>query len=258
MTSEQILRSDVLDIVFENRNKSYGAYELRKCYPKRLATAALSSISVIGLALFFFSPHYKGTSIQPSFKEDTGMVVHTFRIPPETPPPPPPRHTPTAATAPQIQHVTIRIAEDPDMTDVPERGALAGRVIAGTTADGDPAALPQVPVPAAEEVEPAAAAQPFVPSYIAPEFPGGLSAWMYFLNRHLQVPESLGGGEKKSLIVRFLVGTDGSVSGLEVVTSAGAAFDSEVIRVLKKMPRWKPALQNGQPVARTFTQPVTL
>ena len=49
---------------------------------------------------------------------------------------------------------------------------------------------------------------------------------------------------------------DGRISNIEFVQSAGSAYDNEVVRVLKKMPRWKPAQQNGQNVTTTFTQPV--
>jgi protein TonB len=90
-----------------------------------------------------------------------------------------------------------------------------------------------------------------------PEFPGGMQAWVTFLNRNLRVPEELEAGEKKTVLIRFLVDIDGSVNGFEVVQSGGRAYDQEVIRVLKKMPKWKPAIQNNLPVVRNFTQPVT-
>ena len=59
------------------------------------------------------------------------------------------------------------------------------------------------------------------------------------------------------MIVRFAVGVDGSITQFEILQSGGTAFDNEVIRVLKKMPKWKPAVQNGQTVSVMFTQPVT-
>jgi protein TonB len=90
-----------------------------------------------------------------------------------------------------------------------------------------------------------------------PEFPGGLQAWINFLNRNLRVPDELQAGEKKTVLIRFQVSPDGAVTGFEVMQSAGNLYDNEVIRVLKKMPRWKPAIQNNMAVSRTFTQPVT-
>ena len=97
----------------------------------------------------------------------------------------------------------------------------------------------------------------FVPVESGPEFPGGREAWTVFLNRHLQTPDYLEPGEKKLVLIRFFVDTDGAVNGFKVLQSGGAVFDDEVIRVLRKMPRWKPAIQNGHPVAVSFTQPVT-
>jgi protein TonB len=64
-------------------------------------------------------------------------------------------------------------------------------------------------------------------------------------------------GQKRSVLVRFSVSEDGSVTQFEIVQSGGEAFDREVLRVLRKMPRWKPAIQNGRPVSVLFTQPVT-
>ena len=90
-----------------------------------------------------------------------------------------------------------------------------------------------------------------------PEFPGGVKAWLDFLGRHLRVPNDLEPGEKKTVLIRFEVAVDGSVTGFQVIQSGGRYYDDEVIRVLKKMPKWKPALQSSQPVAVAFTQPVT-
>jgi periplasmic protein TonB len=257
MTSQEILRADMLDILFENRYKRYGAYELRRWYPARLSLALFSSLSVVGLLLLFFSPQYKNISAVVLAPGDSAIVLRTQILLPQTPPPPPPRNIHPAATPAQVQDVTIRITEEIDMTDVPEQGALVDRVTGGATSDGDPAALPQIPVPVVDEQGTPARPESFIPSYTAPEFPGGLSAWLHFLNRNLRVPASLAPGEKRSVMVRFLVGADGAVSDFEMVQSAGAEFDAEVIRVLKKMPKWKPAVQNGNPVALAFTQPVT-
>ena len=80
---------------------------------------------------------------------------------------------------------------------------------------------------------------------------------MNFLQRNLNAPSELEPGEKKTVSIRFFVSVDGAITDFEIVQSAGKTFDSEVIRVLKKMPKWRPAIQHGQPIARAFTQPVT-
>ena len=89
----------------------------------------------------------------------------------------------------------------------------------------------------------------------AVEFPGGQKALMNFLNKYLRTPDELEAGQKKTVQVRFSVAEDGSVTQFEVLQSGRIAFDNEVIRVLKKMPKWKPAVQNGRNVPVMFTQP---
>jgi protein TonB len=64
-------------------------------------------------------------------------------------------------------------------------------------------------------------------------------------------------GEKRIVNIRFHVDADGAVTNFQIVQSGGAAFDNEVIRVLKRMPNWMPAQQAGKAVAVSFTQPVT-
>jgi protein TonB len=84
-----------------------------------------------------------------------------------------------------------------------------------------------------------------------------MQAWISFLQTHLQAPQDLEPGEKRTVQVRFHVAEDGSITNFHVLQSAGSAFDNEVIRVLKKMPKWTPAVKAGLPVSVGFTQPVT-
>ena len=69
--------------------------------------------------------------------------------------------------------------------------------------------------------------------------------------------ENLGKDEKKVVKIKFKIDTDGSINTLEIVTSGGLKFDNEVVRVMKKMPKWVPALQNGINVPVNYMLPVT-
>ena len=91
----------------------------------------------------------------------------------------------------------------------------------------------------------------------APAFPGGYPVWMDFLSRNLKPPIEMGVGEKKTVVVQFMVNADGSIQNIKVVESAGDAFDKEVLRVLARMPRWKAATEDGKSVNAIVTQPVT-
>jgi TonB family protein len=88
-------------------------------------------------------------------------------------------------------------------------------------------------------------------------FPGGEEVWMNFLKRNLNPPSELKTNEKKVVRVQFIVNGDGSIKEVEIVQSAGPSFDKEVIRVLKRMPYWKPAVENGRRVNAVITKSIT-
>ena len=89
------------------------------------------------------------------------------------------------------------------------------------------------------------------------QFPGGKEAFAKFLTKYLITPGELEAGEKKTVLVRFMVDADGTISKTEILQSDGEDYSREVIRVLAKMPKWIPAMQNGTKVATWFTQPVS-
>lgn len=91
----------------------------------------------------------------------------------------------------------------------------------------------------------------------APAFPGGRDVWLAFLNRNLKAVPQWDYWEKKSGVVAFRVGADGSIDRIGIRESAGAIFDNELLRMLKRMPRWKPAVEKGSKVEAIVTQRVT-
>lgn len=99
--------------------------------------------------------------------------------------------------------------------------------------------------------------KPVEATAIAPAFPGGEDVWSAFLKRNLNPPAELKAGESKVVVVQFLVTADGSVNDIKIVQTGGPSFDKEVLRVLKRMPKWKSAIENGRPVDATVTQSVT-
>src|SRR5687768_18040209 len=91
-----------------------------------------------------------------------------------------------------------------------------------------------------------------------PEFPGGKAALQRFLIKHLRVPdEGLEPVSRISVEVQFIVDKNGSITGMEILRSGGELFNKEVLRVLQKMPVWKPGRQNGMEVRVYFKLPVT-
>ena len=89
----------------------------------------------------------------------------------------------------------------------------------------------------------------------APRFPGGVEALKAFLLNNINYPESLT-GVKGSVIVHFTIDTDGRVINPEIEQSLHPALDKEAIRVVKKMPRWEPARQDGKTIQATTYLPL--
>ena len=87
-----------------------------------------------------------------------------------------------------------------------------------------------------------------------PSFKGNVNAW---LASHLNYPAvAAENGVQGKVIVRFVVGKDGSVSQASVLRSVDPALDREALRVVNLMPNWNPGMNNGQPAAVWFTLPV--
>jgi protein TonB len=90
----------------------------------------------------------------------------------------------------------------------------------------------------------------------AAAYPGGFKAMMRFLQMHLRHPAD-GYDMPRKIRIQFVVAQDGTVGEFKVIQSGGERIDLEVIKVLQKMPRWKPAKKNGSNVAMYFVQPVS-
>ena len=91
-----------------------------------------------------------------------------------------------------------------------------------------------------------------------PSFPGGNGALMKYLSSNIKYPTiAEENGVQGKVIVQFVVGRDGSISGAKVVKSVDPSLDKEAIRVVKSMPKWIPGKQNGQSVNVKYTLPVT-
>ena len=90
-----------------------------------------------------------------------------------------------------------------------------------------------------------------------PEFPGGIKAQMEFMKNNLRYPEELKAkGTQGRVVVLFVVNKDGSLSDAKVIRKVDPLMDAEALRVINAMPRWKPGMQGGKPVAVKYTVPV--
>lgn len=270
MTNNELLHASLLDILFDGRNKEYGAYTLRRNYNQRMLLALGLGTSLI-LLFLLLNGLFKNDNSSGPLKPDKEEMVITMvdlekekQLEPEKPKPQPRQSKTPQTEVATVQNTTINIVDDKlvPITEVPDLSMLEDKISGTQTNDGDKYTGIVQPAPVQSTGSGTAEAPPVIaeikPSS-PPQFPGGFEALRKFLYRHLTPPDQLGmePGEKKVVKVRFTVGKDGSVSLIEVIESAGNIFDKEVVRVCKKMPVWKPAIQNGEPVRTSYVLPVT-
>lgn len=264
MNSKDILKADLLDILFENRNKDYGAYALRREYQGRLMLAT----SFIFLLLLFMilvagfgneSPAQEKTVFSDSVKI---TEVDDSQLLPNIPPPVQQVQQPDIPREERLFSDVIDIRPDNTaLNRVPTAEELATAITSDRNRTGRPddlrplvQARPNLPITRKTDNTPG---QVFEPDEKDAEFPGGKEALRDYVASHLVTPGEIQPGETRTVHIRFIIGTDGSVSEFEIVKSGGYTFDQEVIRVCKKMPRWKPARQNGIYVPVTFMLPIS-
>ena len=267
MKPESIMHSDLLDILFEDRNKSYGAYALRKEYPRRLIKS-LSVIVALMLALLSLQfvkkePKKKGPGDIP----DTHVTIVKFEPPtkPQTSAPAIRKPSHVLPPSPAIKNVVPRIVSDTLVKDpIPTDKDLDAHAIADSATAGAAGSIGTASEASTGgdgsgkgdqksdvEVEPKIVAAPDV----APEFPGGVDGWIKFLRKNLR-PKQSDEAYNVRVVVNFLVNEDGTISEFQILQSGGADFDNEVLRVMKKSPKWNAGICHGHKVKVYHAQPV--
>jgi protein TonB len=247
MNSEQIIKSDVLDILFENRNKMYGAYNLRKFYNNRLykALGGMLAMVAVFVAFAFMSPK-KTKIVADVFNDSLTTVMSTIA---KTPPPIDLPKPISAPLVPQAKFLsTIVVVPDvliPDKIPTINDSVAIGPITVDP-GPGNPGPLLVGTVPGTGDPGPD----------VDPQFPGGMKALHTYLQNHLTNPKDMEEGEKVRVVVKFVVGYDGKLKGFEILQDGGEEFNKEVIRVLKRMPAWIPGKTKGQNVSVNHNQSV--
>lgn len=94
---------------------------------------------------------------------------------------------------------------------------------------------------------------------VAPEPPGGASAFLQWIGRNYRYPKkAIDSGVKGQILVRFIVERDGAISDIKVVRDLGHGTGAEAVRVLRRAPKWSPGIQNGRPVRVLYDLPINL
>lgn len=255
----------MLDIVFENRNKQYGAYVLRRDYNKSLAKAVtLTTLSAFVLITGNFIASKLHASAPEKENIDVIGILTDVVLPKEIEMPKEVQANTTQAKR-TIKNPEMNVVADNEQhTDsVPTRDDLLKYESGLTTnLDVDPNTLGvdagTGTDPGLEPVENTFVVQkdPITIAEEMPEFPGGEKKLMEFLRKNTDYPameQDL--GIQGRAIVRFVVNEDGTVSSPDLLRADSPGFGKEAMRVVKRLPNFKPGKQQGRAVKVYFTLP---
>ena len=259
------------DLVFEGRNKAYGAFELRQSSPKR---HNIAMIIIIVVAVIAFSVPALIRFVTPEKVEEAMTEVTTLsKLPeaevkknedlkplaPETHPPPPLKSS-IKFTAPVIKK-DEEVSEEDEIKSQDELAKNDKVAISIADVKGndeingaDIADFKEVVRPEAPKEEKEV---PYQAVEQMPQFPGGDAELMKYIQDHLKYPViAAENGIQGRVIVRFVVSKTGEIQDVTVLRGVDSSLDKEAVRVIKSMPKWIPGKQNGNNVAVYFTVPV--
>ena len=254
------------ELVFEGRNKEFGAYEIRRTSARRhnLAMVIVTVVAVIGFSL--------PTLIRMVTPQQEKIVMTEVTTLSKLPPaevknndeikkvniPPPPLKSSIKFTPPVIK----KDEEVKENEEIKSQEELTNTKMAISIADvkgndeingKDVAELREV----AQETPPPAVEKPFISVEQMPEFPGGQKALLKYLGSNVHYPViAAENGVQGRVVVRFVVSKTGEIGSVEILQKLDRSCDEEAVRVIKSMPKWIPGKQNGVAVPVYFVVPV--
>ncbi len=260
-----ILKPEWLDVVFSDRNKTYGAYELRKQNPKNTSKAL-----VIGIALFVFILSFQTilnfiSGFIPKAKEKVKITNVVLQPPPpldktKHPPPPP---EPPKPKVDQVKFPPPVVKPDNEVKEQPPTVKELEVADPGQkTVKGDPNAEIKIDEPVGNsDVKQVTEEDPnkiFTAVEKEPGFQGGIEKFYKYLQNNIHYPAvAKENNVQGKVFVTFVVERDGSLTDIKVVRGIGSGCDEEAQRVLRNSPKWTPGIQNGRPVRVQYTMPIS-
>jgi protein TonB len=225
-------------IVFKDRNRSYGAFRLRRSYPRVLSLCVLltaAAFAALFVILFFLLQRSNGEKTEMWYFFDlsnAGLSHVPYRQ--SEPPPSGGMKIPTLEPIPSDSIAvtdTLRNPADGDGDDTTGQGNGNGN----NSGDG----------------------QIYYSAQQPPSFPGGDGARTRFLQQNINYPpDALKKKIKGAVYVAFIVEKDGSITHVKLLKGIGYGCDEEALRVVNSMPRWTPGRQNGIPVRVQMALPL--
>jgi periplasmic protein TonB len=253
---DNAVNEDRAELVFENRNKEYGAYQIRKNYEKQVIRAFLFTLGAIVLAVAI--PVIINLISKMDFSSKTVVSEEiSLAEPPSidkaTPPPPPvippPPVVKTIKFTPPVVVKDEEVQDEPPPTQEEMKDVQISTVTQeGNTTEDLP---PENPVVDPDE------GKVFTIVEEMPSFPGGEDKMLEYIARNIKYPPVARENNITGRVyVSFVVDKDGKIKEAKILRGIGGGCDEEALRVVKSMPDWKAGRQNGRSVQVQFNLPV--
>ncbi len=243
------------DIIFENRNREYGAYVVRKGYNRNLIIGVAITVSVVAVILFYplVMTSIGGDDTLP--KAQPRKLVYT-----ELSPPPPidrPKPAPPNIILPKlrkvIKFVPPKVVREQVEESAPTLSDIRQNEIGSEEVEGPAEVVFDEPV--SEGVS--GGDEIFTVVDQQPEYAGGYDALMAFIQKNMVYPPNARRMQIEGTVhVSFVVSKTGEISDVQVLRGIFGECDREAIRVVQMMPKWNPGKQNGHPVNVRFILPL--
>ncbi len=262
----KFLKTQLDDVIFESRNKAYGAYALRQSYGKQMKRGIIGGLSLFALLvtvpLIANRMAAKGAGLDTKIIEMVDIpkdIEKPIPPPPTVPPPPPPpvKHATIGFTPPVV---TEEVETEPPMPRIEDITVnVAAQTQKGENVEAfvntvDAPAAPPIDVPTKPVDKPETT---FIIVEQMPEYKDGMKAMFQFLADNIKYPAiARENGIDGTVYVGFVVLNDGSIRNVEVKRGRSGGLNEEAARVIAMMPNWKPGRQNGKPVNVAFTVPI--
>lgn len=271
MSNVSIFEKKWIDLVFEGKNKEYGAYQLRQESPRTTLAAFFFGLLFIGLisgtGLLFSSFNSPSNNEIPTVIPDSVIRVDLIEPPidrekekikqPEVKPEPPavvPENKKPVVVETQLADPVVPRNDERPQTNTPTGGVEGGT---GTT----PTAPTSGGNGGGNEGGTGETTNNPVPRGVLdaqPEFPGGMKKFYSYVGDNFERQE-IDNVESLTVHVSFVIEKDGSMTDIRVLRNPGYGMDKEAIRVLKSLKtKWKPGVLNGQNVRTQYTLPITV
>jgi protein TonB len=276
MANIDLTTNSWVDLIFEGRNKAYGAYKLRRNTPRRnlvsiLVIAALAILMMVFVWAKTAYDKYQAAhhpveqvtelSALQQTKKKAEVKRKVIQIPEKKQEVVKQVKSSIKFTAPvikkddQVKPEEMMKTQDQLMETNTAIGALD---VKGNSENGEVLKVTQRVADEPVKPKPEVENKVFDVVEQMPSFPGGQGALMKYLSENVKYPVvAQENGVQGRVVVSFVVERDGSISDVKVVRSVDPSLDREAARVVKSMPNWIPGKQNGSAVRVKYTVPVS-